>query len=31
MKWAPAEVKVVLHGERVTGGYVLFQTGAASG
>ena len=26
MKWAPAEVKVVLHGQRVTGGYVLFQT-----
>jgi bifunctional non-homologous end joining protein LigD len=26
LKWAPAEVKVMLHGERVTGGYVLFQT-----
>ncbi len=26
LKWAPDEVKVVLHGERVTGGYVLFQT-----
>ena len=26
LKWAPAEVKVVLHGQRVTGGYVLFQT-----
>ena len=26
LKWAPSEVKVVLHGERVTGGYVLFQT-----
>jgi DNA ligase D-like protein (predicted 3'-phosphoesterase) len=26
LKWAPGEVKVVLHGERVTGGYVLFQT-----
>jgi bifunctional non-homologous end joining protein LigD len=26
VKWAPSEVKVVLHGQRVTGGYVLFQT-----
>ena len=26
LKWAPSEVKVVLHGQRVTGGYVLFQT-----
>jgi bifunctional non-homologous end joining protein LigD len=26
LKWAPGEVKVVLHGQRVTGGYVLFQT-----
>ncbi|MBV9092851.1 MAG: non-homologous end-joining DNA ligase [Streptosporangiaceae bacterium] len=26
VKWAPDEVKVVLHGRRVTGGYVLFQT-----
>jgi bifunctional non-homologous end joining protein LigD len=26
LKWAPAEVKVMLHGQRVTGGYVLFQT-----
>ena len=26
VKWAPAEVKVVLHGQRVNGGYVLFQT-----
>jgi bifunctional non-homologous end joining protein LigD len=26
VKWAPDEVKVVLHGQRVTGGYVLFQT-----
>ena len=26
LKWEPSEVKVVLHGERVTGGYVLFQT-----
>jgi bifunctional non-homologous end joining protein LigD len=26
LKWAPKEVKVVLHGQRVTGGYVLFQT-----
>jgi bifunctional non-homologous end joining protein LigD len=26
LKWTPSEVKVVLHGERVTGGYVLFQT-----
>ncbi len=25
-KWAPAEVKVTLHGRRVEGGYVLFQT-----
>jgi len=26
LKWAPGEVKVLLHGQRVTGGYVLFQT-----
>jgi bifunctional non-homologous end joining protein LigD len=26
LKWASGEVKVMLHGERVTGGYVLFQT-----
>jgi bifunctional non-homologous end joining protein LigD len=26
LKWAPSEVKVVLHGQRVSGGYVLFQT-----
>ncbi len=26
LKWAPSEVKVVLHGQRVAGGYVLFQT-----
>ena len=26
LKWTPREVKVVLHGQRVTGGYVLFQT-----
>ena len=26
VKWAPSEVKVLLHGQRVTGGYVLFQT-----
>jgi bifunctional non-homologous end joining protein LigD len=26
VKWSPTEVKVVLHGQRVTGGYVLFQT-----
>jgi bifunctional non-homologous end joining protein LigD len=26
LKWAPAEVKVVLRGQRVSGGYVLFQT-----
>jgi bifunctional non-homologous end joining protein LigD len=26
LKWAPAEVKVILHGQRVSGGYVLFQT-----
>jgi len=26
LKWAPSEVKVMLHGQRVTGGYVLFQT-----
>ena len=25
-KWAPSEVKVTLHGRRVEGGYVLFQT-----
>jgi bifunctional non-homologous end joining protein LigD len=26
LKWAPSEVKVVLHGQRVTGSYALFQT-----
>jgi bifunctional non-homologous end joining protein LigD len=26
VKWAPGEVKVNLHGRRVQGGYVLFQT-----
>jgi bifunctional non-homologous end joining protein LigD len=26
LKWAPSEVKVMLHGQRVSGGYVLFQT-----
>ena len=26
LKWLPREVKVVLHGQRVNGGYVLFQT-----
>ncbi len=26
LKWAPDEVKVTLHGRRVEGGYVLFQT-----
>jgi bifunctional non-homologous end joining protein LigD len=26
VKWAPGEVKVNLHGQRVQGGYVLFQT-----
>lgn len=26
-KWAPDEVKVVLHGQRLSGGYVLFRTG----
>jgi bifunctional non-homologous end joining protein LigD len=26
LKWSPKEVKVLLHGQRVTGGYVLFQT-----
>ncbi|MGH3186299.1 MAG: non-homologous end-joining DNA ligase [Streptosporangiaceae bacterium] len=26
LKWAPDEVKVNLHGQRVQGGYVLFQT-----
>jgi bifunctional non-homologous end joining protein LigD len=25
-KWSPDEIKVVMHGQRVTGGYVLFQT-----
>jgi len=29
LKWAPGEVKVVLHGQRVTGGYVLFQIGGS--
>ncbi|MDQ4096633.1 MAG: ATP-dependent DNA ligase [Actinomycetota bacterium] len=28
LKWEPSEVMVVLHGERVMGRYVLFQTGA---
>ena len=27
LKWATSEVKVRLHGQRVTGGYTLFQTG----
>jgi bifunctional non-homologous end joining protein LigD len=27
LKWADREVKVTLHGERVSGGYVLFATG----
>ncbi len=27
VKWTDREVKVVLHGERVSGGYVLFATG----
>ena len=27
LKWSDREVKVALHGERVTGGYVLFATG----
>ena len=27
LKWDDREVKVVLHGERVTGGYALFATG----
>ena len=26
LKWTPSEVKVMLHGRRVEGGYVLFQT-----
>jgi bifunctional non-homologous end joining protein LigD len=26
LKWTPSEVKVVLRGQRVAGGYVLFQT-----
>jgi bifunctional non-homologous end joining protein LigD len=26
LKWVPREVKVMLHGRRVEGGYVLFQT-----
>jgi bifunctional non-homologous end joining protein LigD len=26
LKWTPSEVKVTLHGQRVGGGYVLFQT-----
>ena len=26
LKWTPREVKVILHGRRVEGGYVLFQT-----
>ena len=27
VKWEPDEVKVVLHGQRLSGGYVLFRTG----
>ena len=27
LKWAKDEVKIRLHGQRVTGGYTLFQTG----
>jgi bifunctional non-homologous end joining protein LigD len=27
LKWTDREVKVILHGERVSGGYVLFATG----
>jgi len=27
LKWTDREVKVILHGERVSGGYVLFSTG----
>ncbi len=27
VKWEPGEVKVVLHGRRLSGGYVLFRTG----
>jgi bifunctional non-homologous end joining protein LigD len=27
LKWTDREVKVTLHGQRVSGGYVLFQTG----
>ncbi|MDQ6798513.1 MAG: DNA ligase [Actinomycetota bacterium] len=30
-KWGPAEVMVVLHGQRVDGRYVLFRTGAPTG
>jgi len=30
-KWGPAEVMVVLHGQRVEGRYVLFRTAAPSG
>jgi bifunctional non-homologous end joining protein LigD len=30
-KWEPAEVMVVLHGQRVEGRYVLFRTAAPSG
>jgi bifunctional non-homologous end joining protein LigD len=26
VKWAPGEIKVRMHGRRMTGGYVLFQT-----
>ena len=26
LKWSPREVKILLHGRRVEGGYVLFQT-----
>ena len=30
LKWDDREVKVTLHGERLTGGYVLFRTGGDS-
>src|SRR5260370_42005213 len=30
VKWAPGEVKVVLRGRRLSGGYVLFRTGGDS-
>ena len=29
-KWTDREVKVVLHGQRVSGRYVLFRTGGAT-